>query len=143
MRWIEDVRASLARLDGSPRALRRFGLTVGGVLAAFAAWLAFRERAPLARDVLAGAATLLLVAGVALPGLLRTPYRVWMALAFTLGWVMSRVALTVLFALVVTPLAVVARLSGKRFLGPGADPAAASAWARREPRRASRYDKMY
>ncbi len=50
------------------------------------------------------------------PSGLRPIYKAWMFFALCLGWVMTRVILTVLFYSVLMPVALVARLAGKRFL---------------------------
>jgi len=143
MSWTEDVRAGLGRLDTSPRALRRAAFGMGGVLLALAAWLLFRQRAPEMRVALAGAGALLVLAGLLVPARLRAAYLGWMALALAVGWVMSRVVLTLIFAVVLTPLGLLARLTGKRFLALEPDPAAPSYWVRRKPGGQRRYDRMY
>jgi saxitoxin biosynthesis operon SxtJ-like protein len=143
MSWTEDVRAGLRRLDTSPRALRKSALAVGGVLLALAAWLLWRDRAPSVRFALLGAGALLVLAGALVPARLRSLYLGWMTVALTLGWVMSRVVLTLVFAVVLTPLALLARLTGKRFLALEPDPEAPSYWVRRRPGSGGRYDRMY
>lgn len=74
--------------------------------------------------------------------LLRRAYRGWMALALTLGWFVSRAVLVALFFAVITPVGLVARLLGVRFLELERDPAAASYWKKRSPSR-PKYEKMY
>ena len=143
MSWTEDVRAGLARLDTSPRALRRAAFAVGAVLLAVAGWLLFRHRAPNARLGLAAAGALLILAGALVPARLRTAYLGWMTLALAIGWVMSRVVLTLVFVLVLTPLALVARLTGKRFLALRPDRGASSYWVPRDRGGQSRYERMY
>jgi hypothetical protein len=143
MSWTEDVRASLARLDTSPRALRKAAIGVGGVLLALAVWLAFRQRAPGVRLGLGVAGALLVLAGALIPARLRAAYLGWMTVALAIGWVMSRVVLTVVFALVLTPLGLLARLTGKRFLALAPDPRAQSYWVRRKPGSGGRYERMY
>ena len=66
-----------------------------------------------------------------------------MTVALAIGWVMSRVVLTLVFAVVLTPLALVARLTGKRFLALGPDRTASTYWVRRKPGAGGRYDRMY
>lgn len=61
---------------------------------------------------------LLVPAAIAVPGFFHAGYgefihRGWMKLAMLLGWINSRILLTVLFFLVLTPVALVARLLGK------------------------------
>jgi saxitoxin biosynthesis operon SxtJ-like protein len=143
MSWTEDVRAGVARLDTSPRALRRSAFAVGGVLLALAAWLLWRQRAPVLWLALGGGGALLVLAGALVPGRLRAPYLGWMTAALAIGWVMSRVVLTGVFAVVLIPLALLARLTGKRFLALERDPTAKSYWVRRKPGSSGRYERMY
>src|SRR5438132_7383299 len=129
------VRMNLIRdLDVSTPRLRRSAFLIGGVLVVLA--LAFRS-------VFSGVCGVVLIAlGALAPASLRAPYRVWMTFALALGWVVSRAVLALLFGLVVTPIAVVARLSGKRFLDLRPDPSATTYWIPRGNNR-PRYDKMY
>ncbi|HZJ54107.1 MAG TPA: SxtJ family membrane protein [Myxococcaceae bacterium] len=143
MSWTEDVRAGRARLDTSPRALRRAAFAVGGVLLLLAGWLVWRDRAPGVRLPLAGAAAALVLAGALVPARLRGAYLAWMTVALAIGWVMSRVVLTLVFAAVLTPLALLARLTGKRFLALGPDRTASSYWVQRERGSRGRYERMY
>jgi hypothetical protein len=64
-----------------------------------------------------------------------------MAVALSLGWIVSRTLLTVLFFVVITPLAGVTRLFGSRFLETQRDPAAVSYWTKRV-RGKTEYEKM-
>jgi len=142
MSWIEDVRTALGRLDTSARALRKAALGVGGTFLLLGGWLLFRHQAPGVRLGLLGAGGLLVLAGALVPARLRALYLGWMALALAIGWVMSRVVLTLVFAFVLTPLALLARLTGKRFLALGPDRSVASYWVERKPGQ-GRYDRMY
>jgi len=143
MSWTSDVAASIRGLDASPRKLRSFALTVGGVLLALSIWMAVRHRAPGIRWAAGLAGLVLLAAGAAVPSWLGALYRGWMAIAFTMGWFMSRLLLVAIFALVVTPIAWVGRLAGQRFLETRPDPRATSYWVRRDPDRRDDYRKMY
>ncbi|MCP9899003.1 hypothetical protein KBZ16_17440 [Vulcanococcus limneticus Candia 3B3] len=53
-----------------------------------------------------------LILGLIAPGLLRQPYRAWMALGHALGWVNSHVILGLVFIVVLQPIAYVMRLFG-------------------------------
>jgi hypothetical protein len=70
---------------------------------------------------------------------LRRIYLVWMALALTMGWFVSRAILIALFFLVVTPVGLIARIAGVRFLETERGPA--SYWKKRAPARPN-YEKM-
>lgn len=58
------------------------------------------------------AAALLLSAAIA-PSLLRPVYRGWMRIGEALGWINTRILLTLVFFLVVTPIGLVMRLFGR------------------------------
>ncbi len=99
--------------DGLPKPkLRRFGLTIGLAFLVLGALLQFRHRA-VGRPFTSLAALLLFFSAIA-PGLLRFIYRPWMRIADFLGAISSRVLLSVIFFLVVTPIGLIQRLLGKR-----------------------------
>ena len=106
----EDIRA----IRSERRDLRNFGLVVGGVFAALGLFLLWKERP--AGIWLGGIGSALVLLGALLPGLLLPLQKVWMTLAVIMGWVMTRVILSVLFFLVLTPIGLVARTAGQRFL---------------------------
>jgi hypothetical protein len=95
---------------------RAFGLSVGTVLLLIAAYSLWRDRV-LAAEALGGVGGLLVALGYLRPSLLRGPSRVWWQFAHVLGWINSRVILTVVFALVLVPLSLVWRLIGRDPLG--------------------------
>jgi hypothetical protein len=86
-----------------------------------------------------------LVPSLAAPRLLRSIHRVWMALAGALGWFTTRVVLTVLFYVGLTPIGFLGKLFGKRFLDTGRDEAAKSYWVYTGQRRlrSGRYEEQY
>src|SRR5947209_3888895 len=96
-----------ARTDEKPDApaLRRFGLTVGGVLAGL-----FGLALPLLRHRAVPhwpfyPAGLLVGAALVAPAALAPVQRAWTGIGRVLGWVNSRIILIIVFAVVVTPLA--------------------------------------
>ena len=91
---------------------RSFGLSVGSVLCAIAALLAWRGRASRA-EILAALGIALLAAGFLAPRLLRWPSAVWWRLANVLGYVNARILLTLLFVFVLVPVNLIWRLIGK------------------------------
>jgi hypothetical protein len=112
------------------RILREFGLTVGIAFGVLAALLFWRERSHYVYFAwLAGAFILL---GLVVPGILKPVRKGWMTAAAAMGWVMTRVILTVLYFGVFTPIAFIAKLAGKRFLHLAIDPSAESYWVRRD-----------
>ena len=128
------VAAEVRALDVSVPALRKFGLTVGGVFLAIAAVSAWRhgwDLTPAAR-LLGGLGLALVVLGAAVPVVLRPAYKVWMAVAFALGFVMTRVILTLAFVLVITPIGLVLRALGKDPLAKAPDPSLGTYWITRD-----------
>lgn len=126
----EEVRA----VDSSRKALRSFGVLVGAVLLGVAAYAAWRRGWTLSTlaAALGGIGAALVVLGLAAPAVLRPVQRAWMALAVVLGFVMTRVILTVVFFGVVTPIGLVMRALGRDPMVRRPDPAAPSYWILRD-----------
>lgn len=91
---------------------RSFGLSVGAVLMAIAAVLFWRGRILRAESIGAAGAALLAL-GLTAPSLLKRPSAVWWRFSRVLGHFNARVLLTLFFALVLTPVGLVFRLSGR------------------------------
>src|SRR5687767_5414962 len=103
--------------DASTELTRRtivsFAMIVSAALLVIAAFQ-WRRGAPqwVLVTLLSIAAALLLGAAIA-PSLLRPVYRGWMRLGEVLGWVNTRIILTLIFFLVVTPIGLLMRLFGR------------------------------
>lgn len=80
----------------------------------------------------------LVAAGLLMPSAARVPRRMVIALGSALGRGLAWLALAVIYWLVLVPVALLARLTGKRFLEKGPDPAAASYWIPRESKAADK-----
>ena len=89
-----------------------FGLSVGTVLCIIAGLLVWRGR-PIRAEVLGVAGAALVLAGAIRPSILRWPNILWWRFARALGHVNARVLLTALFFLVLVPISLVWRLTGK------------------------------
>lgn len=108
------------------RHLRRFGLTVGIAFLVFAALLFWRHKP--AWPYFGGAGTLLGLAGLLVPTLLRPIERVWMSVARAMGWVMTRVILGIVFVVIFVPAGLILRLLRKDPLSMRFDPRAETYW---------------
>ena len=91
---------------------RSFGVSVGIVLCLIAAALVWRGRIGRA-EIVGGIGVVLLVSGLVYPPVLRVPSSLWWRFSRALGHVNARVLLTVLFSLVLTPLGLFWRVTGK------------------------------
>jgi predicted membrane metal-binding protein len=90
---------------------RSFGLVFAAVLAFVGLWPLLEGAGPRAWALAAAAAFLL--AGLAVPRLLRPLNLAWFRVGLLLGLVVSPVVMFVIFVVAVVPTAFVARLSGK------------------------------
>jgi hypothetical protein len=141
----EEVRA----LPKDTKSVRSFGLTVGGAFVVL--WAIFAYALPWLWDVggnypalwIVGA--VLIVLGAVLPALLKPIYYLWMGIAVAIGFVMTRVILTIFFFLVLTPVGLVFRLIGRDALHRQLDREADSYWIDKEYpiTDRSRYEKFF
>lgn len=104
-----------SRLPADAAEARRSALLVAGVFALIAVWSVYRGRETVAM-VSGGASALLLLIGGFSPVASQAFHRAWMGLAHVLGWVNSRILLSVVFYCVVTPIGVMQRLLGRNVL---------------------------
>ncbi len=118
--------------------LRQFGLTVGGVLLIIGAVLYYSEKSAAVYFFIIGG--LLIAAAVIYPKILKLLNKVWMGLAIVLGFVMSRIILTILFYLVLTPIGLFAKLFGKKFMNLKYDKSAKSYWEKRTRKEKNQLD---
>ena len=140
MSLLHDVRSDLHALDCSETGLVKFGRTVGGVFLLIATIVYIVRDITPAMIVCATVGSLLAIASLTAPMMLRQIYKVWMAVAFVLGWIVSRVILALFFFVIITPVAVAARIAGKKFLNTDFKTGQQSYWIAKEHR--AQYDKM-
>jgi len=98
-------------VQSSNRQLKSFGLTVGSVFLFMGAWpVLWRGQGPRWWALILGGA--LLPSGLIMPVVLRKPYQLWMRLAHALGWINTKIVLSIMFYAVFTPAAIIMRLIG-------------------------------
>jgi hypothetical protein len=97
--------------NGLPKEVRHFGYLVGGVLIILAGLSWWRD-GKIPWPVLAGAGALLIVMTLLKLPVMRPIYKYWMKFAHVLGWVMTRVILSVFFYIAITPIGLIMRLTG-------------------------------
>jgi hypothetical protein len=119
----------LKNIKETKKDLRKFGLTVGGVLMLIAALLFYFDKSSAIYFAVIGG--LLFITGIIFPQILRPLNKIWMGLAIVLGFFMSRLILTILFYIVLTPISFIAKLVGKRFMILKYDKSVKTYWEKR------------
>jgi len=109
--------------------LRSFGLTIGGLLIAIAAFLYWKEHAAAIYFAVPGG--LLALAGLIIPMQLKQLYWGWMSIALVIGFFMTRIILSIVYYLVFTPAAMIAKILGKDLIDAAVDKNAKSYWQKR------------
>jgi len=122
----------IERVDASGRNVRNFGLLFGGICLALALYSYIRGGASYPWWGAAGIAFAL--GGLFATSLLRPLYTGWMLFAFALGWINARVLLGVFFYIVLTPVSLFLRWTGKDLLDQRIERERASYWRKRERR---------
>ena len=119
---IEDIR----NIKSEKNDLRKFGITVGIILMMIAGLLFWEEKESFQIFITVG--VILCVLGVVVPVVLKPIYWLWMIFATILGWIMTRVILGILFYTVITPIGLILRFFGKKFLELKWDRSESSYW---------------
>ena len=94
--------------------LRKFGITIGVILLIIAGFLFWKEKESFQILLIIGVTFCIL--GIVIPFILKPIYWVWMIFATILGWIMTRVILSLLFYIIFTPIGLTLRFFGKQFL---------------------------
>ena len=115
---------------------RKTALVVAAVLSGIGAWNFYKGRTTVVA-VFGGLALALALTGLLLPALARRFHVLWMTLAAALGYVNSRVLLSLLFYLLFAPYGFVSRLVGRDPLRRRGE-ASQSYWTPRERTRQTR-----
>ncbi|MEW6510480.1 MAG: SxtJ family membrane protein [Bacteroidota bacterium] len=130
-------------IDTSPKKIRNFGLLFGVICLGLAAYFLYRDNG--IWSYFAAGAGMFLFTGFFLPVVLKPVYVAWMTFAFALGWMNTRLLLGLFFFLVMTPVGLIVRLTGRDLLDEKIDRSAASYWRKRErkPFEPSRYERLF
>lgn len=109
---------------------RKTALIVAAVLAVISAFLLYRGRTTNAW-IFAGVAITLVAVGLFVPPVAKLFHRVWMWIAVKLGWINSRILLTLVYFLMFVPYKIVSRIVGRDPLNLR-QPVSDSYWHKRE-----------
>ena len=94
--------------------LRNFGIIFGIILLIISGYLFWKEKESFQIFLIIGI-TLFLTA-ITIPVVLKPVYWMWMIFGIILGWIMTRVILSFLFYVIISPIGLVSRSFGKQFL---------------------------
>ena len=103
-----DSRSAEIQLPGE----RRFGLVFATIFLLIGLWLLFRRHSSWGYPLVVLAPIFAALALLS-PGLLRVPNRLWFKLGLLLSRIVSPIVLGLMFLLLITPIALVMRLSGR------------------------------
>lgn len=124
------LKEELKHIDNSNEAVKKTGISVGVVLILISLLLWYLGKASFVYFSITGGLFVIL-AFISIP-ILRPFHKLWMMLALLMGFVMSRVILTILYYIVLTPIGLLAKIVGKKFMPLGFDKKASTYWEKRE-----------
>ena len=107
---IEEIK----NIPNSKKDIRSFGLTIGIIFFIISGLLMYYNKESYQITGIIG--SIFIVSGLVIPVILKPFYFVWMIFAAILGWVMTRVILSLVFYLIITPIGLVTRIIGEDFL---------------------------
>ena len=110
---MSSILDDLKKIKSTPKELREFGRVMGGFFALLTGLLLWRHRPFLWASMVSG---VFFFFGFFMSAALKPFQKIWMSFAVCMGFVMSRLIVTVLFYLVLSPAALISRLCGKKYL---------------------------
>jgi len=133
----------LKNIKNSKTEFRKFGISLGGLGLVLGLYLLWKNKTWVSPILIISA--FLLIIGIMIPNILKPFYFAWMTFATIIGWIMTRVILTVLFYIVVTPLGLILRMFGHRFLDLKIDSTRKSYWNYRSEKQieTNHYQKQF
>ena len=106
--------AELNSIKSSRKDLKNFGFAIGCILLSIGLFLFVRGKDLFVYFFSIG--SILIILGGITPFILKPIYKIWMIFAVIIGWIMTRVILSVLFFSIITIIGIFTRLIGKDFL---------------------------
>ncbi|TFB13938.1 hypothetical protein E3V33_00065 [Candidatus Marinimicrobia bacterium MT.SAG.4] len=94
--------------------IRNFGLVIGSVLLIISGFLFWKDNPALIYTLTIS--LIFVIAGTLFPIMLKPIYIVWMTISIIIGWFMTRLILIIVYLFILTPIGLLMRTSGKKFL---------------------------
>ena len=125
------------------REWRKFGIGLSIILTILGTiqWITGKSMFP----IIYLTAGIVLASALLFPLILKPLFILFSYIGFTLGWIMTRVILSALFFLVITPFGMISRLMGKRYLQTNLKTNETTYWKNRQEQTASKehFEKQY
>ena len=118
-----------ANNGGEKSDLRKFGITIGLILLILAGYFFWKGNESFQLFLTNG--IIFFVLGIVIPFILKPIYWVWINFATILGWAITRIILSLMFYIIVTPIGVFLRLFGIQLLGLKTNHSQKSYWGMR------------
>jgi hypothetical protein len=133
----------IKNIKGDKTDWKKFGITMGVILTIIGLFMLWKKNNYY--DYSLSLAAAFFITGLILPALLKPVYKAWMALSVVMGFIMTRMIMVIIFYLIVTPLGLIASLTGKEFLDMKIDKSVKSYWIVREKtlKEKSDYEKQF
>ena len=123
---IEEIK----NIKGDKSDWKKFGITMGIILTIIGSYLLWKKNNYF--EYFFFVAAVFFILGLILPAALKYVYKAWMSLAVVRGFIMTRVIMVIIFYLIVTPIGLIASITGKEFLDMKIDQNAKSYWLARK-----------
>jgi hypothetical protein len=117
MKFIQTFLKEVSEIKQRKKDLRSFGIIIffaGLVIDAIIYWKHGLQAKSL--FIYSTLGSLFLITGLLIPNLLKPIHKIWMILAVILGFIMTKLIMTLTFILIVTPIGLLLKLSGKDLL---------------------------
>jgi len=139
MSLISDVNEEINNLEQTPKKLRQFSGLMFLISCAFLYYFYPKEHGFWMGFFFVF--FIVFLVGLYRPQSVKKIHRIWMKLAFMMGWFVSRFLLSLIYFFVVTPIGVFSRIFGKKFIETGFNPKEVSYWKKRKTAKID-YTKM-
>ena len=107
---IEEIKS----IQSTSKILKSFGFTIGFLLLIICAVLFYNSNELFVYFFSIG--LIFICLSLIAPTVLKPGHKIWMTFAIIIGWVMTRIILSVLFYLIISTIGIFARIVGKDFL---------------------------
>ncbi len=104
----------IRNIKSNKKDLKSFGLTIGIVFLIITGILFYVENNLSSNFIYL--AIFFIFSGIIFPIILKPLYFIWMMFAVILGWIMTRVILSITYYFIITPITILSKIFGKDFL---------------------------